>query len=191
MGSTFRSLCGKKKLTYKFYLHVLLLAVAFYGFINLAQQVALDGETFDPYSILNVDESANLRAIRKSYRTMSLKYHPDKVPESQKANAAIQFAKLAKAYKALTDPNGIDNYKKFGHPDGSNMFRAGVALPSFMFDERNQLAMMFFYLVLVIVLPTCLYFGCRNKTREDKLSFASKKVLTNRIEHYACCLHIL
>ena len=72
-------------------------------FIYLITLVRNDGEvnTFDPYQVLGIQQGAPAGEIKKAYRKLSLKYHPDK----NKGNKVAEdnFMSTAKAYEALTD----------------------------------------------------------------------------------------
>lgn len=58
----------------------------------------------DPYSILGVTRGATDREIKKAYREMSRKYHPDSYPdESQKAWAENKFREVQEAYNQIVD----------------------------------------------------------------------------------------
>ena len=54
----------------------------------------------DYYEILGVDRSAGEEAIKKAYRKLALKYHPDK---NKGAGAEEQFKKVASAYDVVSD----------------------------------------------------------------------------------------
>ena len=56
---------------------------------------------FDPYEILEIDATATEQEIRKAYRRISLRLHPDKNPDDPQANQ--KFIMLTKAYECLTD----------------------------------------------------------------------------------------
>jgi len=69
----------------------------------------------DYYSILGVKEDASAAVIKKAYRKLALKYHPDKNPEDKKAEE--EFKKISEAYYALSDPKRrkeYDNLKRMG-----------------------------------------------------------------------------
>ena len=53
-------------------------------------------QSFDPFQILGVANDAEIRDIKKAYRTLSLKMHPDKNPDNPLA--VQEFIKLTKAY---------------------------------------------------------------------------------------------
>ncbi|PWN30151.1 DnaJ-domain-containing protein [Jaminaea rosea] len=58
----------------------------------------------DAFSLLHLPRSATYAEIRKSYRSLSLKYHPDKCRDVPPQLAADRFASLHKAYELLSDP---------------------------------------------------------------------------------------
>ncbi|GIL63490.1 hypothetical protein Vafri_17539 [Volvox africanus] len=57
----------------------------------------------DYYKILGVDKSAGDREIKKAYRDLAKKYHPDKVSAEERTAAEAQFREIAEAYEVLTD----------------------------------------------------------------------------------------
>ena len=73
----------------------------------------------DFYDILGVSKSADDAELKKAYRKMAIKYHPDKNPDNKEAEE--KFKEAAEAYEVLTDPDERAKYDRFGH-DG---MRAG------------------------------------------------------------------
>jgi molecular chaperone DnaJ len=67
----------------------------------------------DYYEILGISKGASAVEIKKAYRKMALKYHPDKNPGDHEAEA--MFKKSAEAYEVLSDPNKRSRYDQFGH----------------------------------------------------------------------------
>lgn len=65
----------------------------------------------DYYRILGISKDANEEEIKKAYRKLALKYHPDKNKES---NAEEKFKEIAEAYEVLTDKKKRETYDKFG-----------------------------------------------------------------------------
>ena len=79
----------------------------------------------DYYDILGVDRKASASDIKKAYRKMALKYHPDKNPDDKEAEE--KFKKAAEAYEVLSDSDKRARYDQFGHAafDGAGGFGGG------------------------------------------------------------------
>src|SRR5258708_20987349 len=67
----------------------------------------------DYYEILGVDRNANAEEIKKAYRKLAVKYHPDKNPGDKAAEE--KFKELGEAYEALNDPETRAAYDQYGH----------------------------------------------------------------------------
>ncbi|MBL8001239.1 MAG: molecular chaperone DnaJ [Flavobacteriales bacterium] len=67
----------------------------------------------DPYSVLGVDRNASADDIKKAYRKLAIKYHPDKNPGDKAAEE--KFKEAASAYEILSDPEKKARYDRFGH----------------------------------------------------------------------------
>jgi len=67
----------------------------------------------DYYDILGVGKSASAEEIKKAYRKMALKYHPDKNPDD--SNAEEMFKEAAEAYEVLSNQDKRSRYDQFGH----------------------------------------------------------------------------
>ncbi len=68
----------------------------------------------DYYEILGVSRNATPEEIKKSYRRLAIKYHPDKNLHDKK-NAEEKFKEAAEAYEVLGNPEKRSRYDKFGH----------------------------------------------------------------------------
>jgi curved DNA-binding protein len=66
----------------------------------------------DYYKILGVEKSASADDIKKAYRRLALKWHPDKNPNNKTAEET--FKKISEAYAVLSDQDKRNNYDKFG-----------------------------------------------------------------------------
>lgn len=66
----------------------------------------------DYYKILGVERSASPDEIKKAYRKVALKYHPDRNPDNPEAEA--KFKEAAEAYNVLRDPDKRARYDQFG-----------------------------------------------------------------------------
>ena len=70
-------------------------------------------EKRDYYEVLGVPKSADDAALKKAYRQLAKKYHPDTNPGDQEAEA--KFKEASEAYAVLSDPQKRQQYDQFGH----------------------------------------------------------------------------
>ena len=75
--------------------------------------------TEDYYQILGVDRNASEDEIKKAYRKLAVKFHPDKNPGDK--NAEEKFKEISAAFEVLKDPDKRRKYDQFGH----DAFRGG------------------------------------------------------------------
>ena len=67
----------------------------------------------DYYEVLGVDRNADAATIKKAYRALGKKYHPDANPGDKEAEE--KFKELSEAYAVLSDPEKKQKYDQFGH----------------------------------------------------------------------------
>lgn len=77
----------------------------------------------DYYEVLGVDKKATAEELKKAYRKMALKYHPDKNPGDKEAEE--KFKEAAEAYDILSDPDKRAKYDTYGHNMGPAGFGGG------------------------------------------------------------------
>jgi translocation protein SEC63 len=105
---------------------------------------------FNPFDILDVSEYATDREIKKAFRKLSLKYHPDKNPDDPQAND--KYVEVTRAYRTLTEELARENWKKYGNPDGPQGFSMGIALPSWLVDPDRATLVLVGYMILLSAL---------------------------------------
>ena len=87
----------------------------------------------DLYEILGLDKSASSDDIKKSYRKIAMRYHPDKNPNDKAAE--VKFKEAAEAYSILSDQSKRNQYDQFGHAgvgmgsgQGGGGFQGGMSM---------------------------------------------------------------
>ncbi|TKS67344.1 DnaJ -like protein subfamily B member 2 [Collichthys lucidus] len=94
----------------------------------------------DYYNILGVSKTASQEDIKKAYRKLALKWHPDKNPDN-KDEAEKKFKELAEAYEVLSDKSKRDAYDRYGNDrmphTGSTTSDFSSDFPEFTFTFRS------------------------------------------------------
>lgn len=79
----------------------------------------------DYYDVLEIDRGAGEAEIKRAYRKLALRWHPDRNPSG--ADAEARFKEVAEAYEVLSDPARRAEYDRFGHAGGLRGRSAGAA----------------------------------------------------------------
>lgn len=113
-------------------LTIVLLWIVMGVLVYYIKTISSEIEIFEPFSILGLEAGASDLEIKKAYRRLSIQYHPDKNPDPEAHTYFVEY--ISKAYQALTDPISRENFEKYGHPDGRQGLRMGIALPQFLLN---------------------------------------------------------
>lgn len=107
----------------------------------------------DYYKTLGVDKTATPEEIKKAYRKLAMKWHPDRNPDD-KANAENKFKEIGEAYSVLSDEQKRKNYDQFGtdkpqssgfSSSGSNPFGDNAGHSQFTYSNAENLFQQFFF----------------------------------------------
>ncbi|KAL6198379.1 hypothetical protein ACLB2K_028170 [Fragaria x ananassa] len=104
----------------------------------------------DYYKLLQVEKSATEDELKKAYRKLAMKWHPDKNPTNKK-EAETKFKQISEAYEVLSDPQKRAIYDQYGEeglkgqmpppdaggPGGATYFQTGDGPNVFRFNPRN------------------------------------------------------
>ena len=156
-----------ENINFTFFLYIaIVIALVYLSYLSYLQvdQTAGKLKGFDPYDILEIDPSSDEKTIKKAYKKLALKYHPDKNPNNLQAKA--KFILIAKAYDALTNEESKKNYEKYGNPDGPGPMRVSVALPSFVLNKKNHMPILILFVIFILViLPSGFMFWYKTSSK--------------------------
>ncbi len=76
----------------------------------------------DYYEILGVSKGSEVEEIKKSYRKLAMKYHPDRVAPEKRKESEEKFKEISEAYAVLSDDNKRAQYDRFGHAGINNQY---------------------------------------------------------------------
>ncbi|KAI7938518.1 hypothetical protein MJO28_015438 [Puccinia striiformis f. sp. tritici] len=154
-----------------------------------ASFVKASSGTYDPFTILGLNPGSDEKSIKRHFKRLSLKFHPDKLKLA--VNQTLEevnehFVNLTKAYKALTDETIRENYEMYGHPDGKRETAMGIALPKWIVETRNHGYVVGLYgLVFGLMLPYLVgkwWHGSRKYTKDQVLNESASRYFLNLTE---------
>ncbi len=87
----------------------------------------------DYYDVLGVGKDASAEEIKKAYRKLAMKYHPDKNPDSKDSEEL--FKEVSEAYEVLSHPQKRQTYDRFGH---AGLEGAGAGFQGFGAFDLNE-----------------------------------------------------
>jgi len=92
----------------------------------------------DYYEILDVSKDADIKDVKRKYRKMAMKYHPDRNPDNEAA--AEKFREITEAYEVLSDTEKRQRYDQYGHAGVDDQMqdfwsRAGAGQGSRAFND--------------------------------------------------------
>jgi len=90
----------------------------------------------DYYEVLGVPKNADEAALKKAYRTLAKKYHPDSNPGD--AEAEKKFKEASEAYSVLSDPEKRRQYDQFGHAAFEGGAGGGAGFGGFDFSGADM-----------------------------------------------------
>ncbi|KAH9601873.1 DnaJ domain [Trypanosoma melophagium] len=114
--------------------------------------------TFDAHAILGVSPSATTSQIKKAYRALSKRYHPD---HNKTEGARKIYVDVRRAYKALVDREA------FEEEEAKNVheFSVGIALPRFLTSREHDGLVLFGLLGILIGLPVIIWYNFKSSQK--------------------------
>ncbi|KAH7520639.1 hypothetical protein FEM48_Zijuj08G0166300 [Ziziphus jujuba var. spinosa] len=103
-----------------------------------ANELAIPKTKTNFYEVLSLgSEDVGFDEIKKAYRSMALRYHPDVCPPSEKEQSTKRFMELQKAYETLSNPvsRKMYDYYELGLVD----HKAGYGMESFCMEKRRSM----------------------------------------------------
>ncbi|PVU92984.1 hypothetical protein BB561_003507 [Smittium simulii] len=152
-----RAVKSEKKSNWSFIKYILL-ALSWSAFFMIGSHLKNSDYSvpnqWDPYFVLGLDSGADVSQIKRAFKKLSLKFHPDKIRGTDKEAAEIKYIEITRAHRTLTDDEARENFDKYGNPDGLLTRTMGIALPRILVEARTSPFLMILYgLIVGFLLP--------------------------------------
>ncbi|MCK5818423.1 MAG: DnaJ domain-containing protein [Psychromonas sp.] len=95
----------------------------------------------DCYNVLGINKSANAKEIKKAYKKLAMKYHPDRNPDNIVAQE--KFREVKSSYEILSNPESREQYDTYGHNAFDKNSRAGAGAGHSGFSSHTEFFDMF------------------------------------------------
>ncbi|CBH14502.1 chaperone protein DNAj, putative [Trypanosoma brucei gambiense DAL972] len=112
--------------------------------------------TFDAHAILGVSTTASTGEIKKAYRMLSRRYHPD---HNKTEEARLIYVQVRRAYKALVDREAFEEEEA----KNTHEFTVGVALPRFLTSREHDGLVLFGLLGILVAVPVAIWYNFRDQ----------------------------
>jgi curved DNA-binding protein CbpA len=96
----------------------------------------------DYYATLEINRDATDVEIKKAYRRLAIKWHPDKNPDD--STAETKFKDISEAYEILSDPARRAHYDRYGTTEGPQLGTEGDGFDDFFFHDPFEIFRQFF-----------------------------------------------
>lgn len=158
-----------RKYQNSFYLKILFMLFLSWATYNVVLNASTSKgfKSFDPFEILEIDHGSSMEIIKRQYKKLAIKLHPD---VNKAEDAEQKFILLNKAYTCLTKPETSTNCGDYGKGEGSSgSFEVGIALPSFLMRKKNRFVILsLFFLFILIILPLGVFYFYQNSESVDR-----------------------
>lgn len=132
--------------------------------------------TFDPYAVLGLPTSASTADVKKTYRALSKRFHPD---HNKTDGARELYVQVRRAYKALVDRQAFEEEELKNVQE----FSVGVALPRFLTSREHDGLVLFGLLALLIAAPIIIWYKFTNDKKVPRLLW-HVRFDKERVDHF-------
>jgi curved DNA-binding protein CbpA len=130
----------------------------------------------DYYDILEVGKDATQEEIKKQYRKLALKYHPDRNKDNLKESEE-KFKKINEAYKVLSDSKKKEQYDHWNqNKKNQNSYNYQEEVYDY-YDSENEKKSYYYYLffiVISILIKICKLYYVNNNSSKSNTKYSTK-----------------